>query len=346
MSDLEPGEEQTLEAIFWGLALALRDSDDIDSESVAKTGEVKVQKFINEALNANDALDEVTHSWYLAGAKADIPQGRFGKDHLVATYERLDGPEAAGEDFVDRAPDEEPSTNVERYADFYREEFDLDRIWYTSTNHYLLEFYEERAPEQYNDLYVSVQQLRNLLRTTIGKLSDLVGDSSQTNLGQFGQDATVGAPNQYDEAAEIVSEIHLKLAADDDLQRTLPLYRAFTDVLEDAYLALSTMEVDRLDATHLQAFKKLSDFHYYQAWKLPALVISMETARGPREDKLRVEKAGELESHMEQVATELDGLRRTCSSAGLVPSIADYPASDVDDESLDDLIELYVDAAE
>lgn len=344
MPDLTEGEKERLEEVLDGLALAIDRSDEIDDSSVEKTGEVKIQKFLYKALQAHDELDEVTHSWYIAGAKADVPRGEFGVDHLLDVYDQLARPDGNESEFVERRDHYEPSEDVQKYATYFAEEFGLDDVWFTSTVGYLLDFYRDDAPAEYRDLYVAVQELRIELQKTIGKLVDFVGDDSQANLDEFGQETPVLGPDRYDRIADIVSEVHLELGADEQLKRTLPVYRDFTDVLEDAYLALSKLEVRRLDGTQIQAFKTLSDFHYYEAWKLPSLVISMQTASGPRKDDLQVRRARELEAHKEGVREGIRDVRKTCSDAGLVPAVADYSVSDADDELLDSLVELYVEA--
>lgn len=343
MPDLTDEERDRLRDVLEGLAIAIRRSDEIDDGSVEKTGEVKLQKFLHEALRAHDELDSVTYSWYIAGAKADVPSEEFGVAPLVETYDSLGRPGDEGE-FVERRTGHHPTDDARKYATYFDEQFDLDEVWFTSTVRYLLDFYGENAPEEYRDLYVAVQRLRIELRRTVGKLTDIAGDDSQADLAEFGQDTPVLGPDRYDQIADIVSEVHLELAQHDQLERTLPVYRAFTDVLEDAYLALSKLEVGRLDETQIQAFKNISNFHYYEAWKLPSLVISMETANGPRENDLRVRRAQELQAHKDGVREGIDDVRRTCSDAGLVPAVADYSVSEADDELLDNLIELYVEA--
>lgn len=343
MPDLTEGERERLRAVLEGLAIAINRSDDIEDSSVEKTGEVKLQKFLHEALKAHDELDSVTHSWYIAGAKADVPRGTFGVDQLVETYDSLPGP-GDEDEFVERRESHRPSEDARKYATYFDEQFDLEDVWFTRTVRYLLDFYESNAPEEYRDLYVAVQQLRIELRRTVGKLTDIAGDDSQADLAEFGQDVPVLGPDRYNQIADTVSEVHLELARHDQLERTLPLYRAFTDVLEDAYLALSKLDVGRLDETQIQAFKNLGNFHYYEAWKLPALVVSMETASGPRENDLRVRRAQELQTHKDGVRESMEDVRRTCSDAGLVPAVADYSVSDTDDELLDGLIELYMGA--
>lgn len=340
--ELTTGERERLRAVLEGLALAIDRSDEIDDASVEKTGEVKVQKLLYEALAAHDELDDVTHSWYIAGAKADVPSGEFGVDHLVDAYGQLARPTGDESAFVERREQRQPSDDAQKYASYFEGEFGLDDVWFTSTVSYLLDFYREEAPAEYRDVYVAVQELRIELRKTVGKLVDFVGDDSQANLDEFGQETPVLGPDRYDRIADVVSEVHLELADHEQLQHTLPVYRAFTDVLEDAYLALSKLEVGRLDGTQIQAFKALGNFHYYEAWKLPSLVISMETATGPRADDLQVRRARELESHREGLRDGIRDIRRTCSDAGLVPAVADYSVSDADDELLDGLIELYV----
>lgn len=346
MSEPTPSEEKKLRAILKGLALAIQKSDEIDSSSVRKTSDLKIQKFGHKALEAHDELDEITHSWYIAGAKVDVPKEVFGKDELVTAYDQIWVPDRENAEFVEGVEEYEPPEEVKKYTEYFTNQFDLASVWFTKSDYFLRDFYQDTAPNEYKNLYVAVQDLRIQLKNTIGELGAIVGDGSQADLADFGQSSPVMGPDRYDEIAKIVSEIHLELGNDEQLRQTLPLYRAFTDILEDAYLALSKLNVGRLDETQVQAFKALSNFHYYDAWKLPSIVISMETARGPRARNLQVRKASELQTHMEKLDDGLEDIRRTCSSAGLTPAVADYPATDTDDELLDNLIELYIESAE
>lgn len=343
MTELTAGEQETLEAVFQGLAIAVSRYGELDADALSKTSETKIEKYIYQALAANDDLDRVTHSWYLAGAKADTPNNRYGKVTLRETFNSTFATIEDSEGFVDNRPTKDfDDPRVSQYADFFIKEFNLEDAWFTNSKTFLLDFYEREAPEEFRDLYLSCQKLRMKLDRARGEIKGRMSDSpGDTKLSDFGTNSTVSGPDFYEEVANLVSEIHVEMAKHKDLREVLPEYRAFTDILEDAFLALSQTSVDRLDDSQLQVFGKLRRFHYYEAWKLPSLVISIQTATGPRADDLKLRRVRELESHRQSYLDDLDSLQNAAAEAALVPTNADYPSVAEENELINEFVRQY-----
>lgn len=163
----------------------------------------------------------------------------------------------------------------------------------------------------------------------------------ETTLADFGQVVIPTGPDQYDELTALVSRIHIELASDEALSAVLSEFRAFTDLLEDVFLAVSEMSVDRIGADQSSAFKSLKRFQFYEAWRLPALVISRTTADGPDSDRLRQKRDRTLERERRAFPDRLAEQREACAAAALSPTAADYDTTLDDDTATDEFLQRY-----
>lgn len=343
MTESTAAERELVRDALAGLALAVRRSDELDAAALEKTSETKVEKFLYEALHDDGALGEVTHSWYLAGAKTEATAERSSTDRLQTAYQRVTGEQGQSSAFVDERERPEASERVASFAEFYTNRYDLAEQWYTPGEEFLLDFYQRRAPKQYRELYVSVQRLRNLLSETDRELYRLASNSGQdTTLADFGQTATLTGPDHYDEVTDLVSRIHLELASDEALSEVLSEFRAFTDLLEDVFLALRETAIERIGPEQQSAFKSLKRFQFYEAWRLPALVISRETAAGPGQRSLRRERAQTLERKRREFQSLLAEQREACAGAALSPPASDYESTLGGDAETDEFLRRYL----
>jgi hypothetical protein len=340
VTDATAVEQELLRDTLDGLALAVTRSDELDAGSLEMTSDTKLEKFLYEALSETGALGEVTHSWYLAGAKTAATDGTPTTDRLQNAYDRVARPPRQSSSFSDERRTYDPSERVVRFADFFEQQYEIDDRWFTSGGEFLLEFYRRRAPDRFRRLYVSVQQLRNLLSEMDRELYRLSSATGQeTTLADFGQGVTPNGPDHYDELTTLVSRIHVELAGDEALSAVLSEFRAFTDLLEDVFLAVSEMSVDRISADQSSAFKSLKRFQFYEAWRLPALVISRETAAGPNGDRLRQERDRTLERERRAFPDRLAEQREACAAAALSPTTADYDTTLADDTTADKFLQ-------
>jgi hypothetical protein len=338
-------ETEKLLDISEALAIAVLRSDELDDESANLLSEIKLEKFLYFALKEQDELDEITNSWYLAGAKTETDFG--GTDAFKSFYDDISSPEESTEvyGFTDYRYQPEIDADIERYVEFFEQDFDLEEAWFTQGEAYLLEFYEEEAPIEYRDLYVSVQEFRNYLNQIKRSLENIISIQATQNgsLSEYGQENIITGPNNYSDISHSVSKIHLELGKHENLSETVLYMKRFTDLVEDATLALSKMQVERIDDSVIQTFKQMRQRFYYDIWRLPAILISIETARGPRREELAIERAQELEAAKGRVDDVLEKLEQQCAEASLVPTKVDYPASSEDDETIDELMKLYTD---
>lgn len=344
MTNATAREREIVRDALEGIALAISRSSDLDADSLEMTSKTKLEKYLYEGLKYRGDLGNVTHSWYLAGAKAAVSEELLDTNQLQSAFERVARGPKHSPQFSDEREGYTPTNRAREYADFYSHRYDLDEKWYTSGETFLLDFYRREAPEEYRELYTAVQRLRNVLSETDRELYRIAANEQQeTTLAAFGQDATITGPDHYDEVTKLVSRIHIELANTDELAETLPAFRQFTDLVEDVFLALSELSVDRIESEQLQAFKSLKRFHFYEAWRLPALVISSQTAAGPRSEELQSEHLRTLDEQERRMREKLREQRQACAKAALVPTTADYSVSEDDVSSeIDELLRTYL----
>lgn len=342
MPELTEREKEILSDALEGVALALLRSGEVTEDSLSKFTETKVEKFIYYGLKDQGELPQVTHSWYLAGAKTDDADDIIGVDQLEAAYDRLSGPTNESP-LADTRPRANISEHVRSYADFYEDELNIEELRYKRGGELLLDFYEEEAIGEYRDLYIACQRLRNELHTLKGRLWKVIDSRSQGHtLAEFGQNTKITGPNRYTEVADLVSEIHIEMSQDEDLRIALPEFREFTDLLEDACLALGKMEVERIDESHLRMINRFNEFFYHTAWKLPALTISANTAEGPRREDLRDRHLQKLAQKKSEFEDNLETLKSATAEATLIPTERDYPSTDTPDDHVDKFMHTYV----
>lgn len=348
MAQLTEREREILSDALDGVALALQRTGDVDRDSVSKFTETKLEKFIYYGLKDQGELPEVTYSWYLAGAKTDDVDDIIGVDQLEASFDRLSGPTNQDQDrFADTQTEFHVNDHIRDYADFYEDDLNIEERRYQRGGKLLLEFYNEEAVDEYKDLYLACQKLRNELHQQKGRLWKIIDNRSQgTTLAEFGQNTEVLGPDRYEVVADLVSELHLEMSKDEDLRELLPQFRQFTDLLEDACLALGKMEVERIDESHLQMINRYNEFFYHHAWKLPALAISSKTATGPRREDLKIRHLRKLSEKRSEYEHKLEQLKSATADATLIPTERDYPSVNSNTESVDEFIQAYLEEEE
>lgn len=319
----ERDESEIIYDILLGLALAVIEDERVDSDGTLRTiTNTKLEKFVYMAVEEFEL--PITYSWYLAGAKAQSPTIR--RERFKTAHGAITGKSQPDEPVVRKhlrnydAPEE-----VRQFADF----FDQKLHWMFKDKYEFLEgFYREYSPDRFRELYLHSHSLRMLLDQTVDQLDDAQAGGVQTGLSSFTGSDQAGAPDHYEYAGQIISNIHLELASDELLQQMLPAYQDFTDILENAYMMLGKMEINEVTAKHLECFAELSDFHFNQAWQYPCLRISIETATGPRREEIITDRSQRLPEFEDRYYPRLNSKQELCEKAGLVPGPEDYPANE------------------
>jgi hypothetical protein len=311
-------EEQAVRTALEGLAVAIRRSPDLAPEDYLDTTDAKLEHLVYRGLDACGDLRGVTHSWYLSGARIEeVTVNRAAFEAALGAVERRGDAEGG---LVGRQS-EAPPEAVERYASYFLHRCPLVDTWTTGVSDYLIAFYEAEAPDDYRSLFVASQRFHNQLRATVSALRD----ARERQGGNGGRRQSEGADPSFDvESCErlgaLVARYHRELAVREEFGETRELLKSFTDVIEGAYYALSELEPDDVEARHVRTFGAVRRVHYNHAWRLPALLISVETASGPRAEAVRQERARALADRVESYHEELAALRARCAAAGLAPT--------------------------
>jgi hypothetical protein len=340
-------EDEVIEKIQEGLALAVSETDGIDDPSTRYLTKTKLQKLVWLAVREFD--EDVTYSWYLAGP--NLESERVSTGFLDSAFEKVATPSVPSPDLRDERPDYEPDPQVRRYADFFGSQIphddgtlDLkDDVWYKSGDEFLEEFYDHYAPDEYHEVYAASIDLRNQMEETIRRVAELINaqdGGAQASLDSFGS-STPTAPDHYKEIGLLVSRMHLALSQNGDLEDTVPRFKQFTDILEDTYMMLAKVEVKDVNKGHLEALRRLRDFHYYKAWRIPALIVSERTATGPGASELRRKATDNLESLNNEYDHKIATIESYCAERGLLPDYTDYP--DRDDTEMQALVDELAD---
>lgn len=320
MDVTDRNESEIIYDVLLGLALAVTEDEKIDPDGTLRTiTNTKLEKFVYMAVEEFEL--PVTYSWYLAGAKAQSPTIR--RERFKTAHGTITGKSQPGEPVVrQRLRTYDASEEVRTFAGF----FDGKLQWlFKDKYEFLADFYEDYAPSRFKALYLDSHELRTLLDQTVEQLDEGQAGDVQTGLSSFEDSTGRGAPNHYEYAGQLISNIHLRLAEEEILRPMLPAYKEFTDTLEDAFMMLAKLDVDELSPKHVECFAELRDFHFNHAWQYPCLRISIETASGPRRDEVVTDRVQRLETFEEGYYPRLKNKRELCRKAELMPDVDDFP---------------------
>ncbi|MEZ3145233.1 hypothetical protein [Halobaculum sp. MBLA0143] len=270
---------------------------------------------------------ELTYSWYIAGACTATgrsstdrqgPDGPSGPS-LTDDRTRVDFGDVTAEIDDDRT---QKFTNYLASETLF-DDYELRDVWYTGRHEFLSDFYEACAPERYTDAYLAATEIRRHLKA--------LADDDQTNNRSLLEYTSGEQPLLDDETEEAfrlsVSDLHLALARDDDLSETTAVVTEGTDLIERTLDRLTRVEPTAGEERDL--IEELSEFFFFYVWRLPALVISIQTATGPNAGELRVREARELDGFPETVRRRRDDLAEHLHDARLLPTLEEDKGSDI-----------------
>jgi hypothetical protein len=207
----------------------------------------------------------------------------------------------------------------EDVIDFYVEI--LPTVWHQTTMRFLQNFYRDHAPDKYRSLYLTSIHLRtHLLDAEDAVHACVEGEQPTRSLADIANSIRME-----------VSDLHYYLRANDELADTLDAVVEGTTIIEDVFMLLEQAEPEELTHTHKEAIETLQDFFYYHVWRYPCLIISRETATGPRAEKLGAERNERLESFERELKEQCKEVRATLAEVELVPQFDDFPPVSDDD---------------
>lgn len=316
-----------------GIELAVDDVLDNPGRAITRLEQEKLCYF---AIKEFDI--PVTYSWYLAGACTKVsgePSAAANRLNTHSTSLRED----SGED-----PD------VRKYRDYFSSaefmpDYTLRDIWYTNKYEFLREFYEYCAPEEYLDLYLASTNIREQLEN----IDDVVEqETSHHSLAEWGGGSDEGVLSESDEREFrlFISDLHLEIAEIDDLAETINVVTQGTDVIEQVFAHLTTLESISRDQSVV--LDDLAAYFYDDVWRYPALYISTQTAEGPNDFHLRGEHATRFTEFQEDLLTRANRMRNRCLNVGLYPDTGHHAGKVDEDVSshLNTMMKEYIEETE
>lgn len=210
----------------------------------------------------------------------------------------------------------------------------IPRVWREQQMRFLQNFYQEMAPDEYRLLYIESTHLRTHLAELIELIeAQLNGESPKKSIESLRESIELS-----------ISDFHYQLRKNDTTAETFDIVVEGTDLLEDAILGLDQLEKDKFTQNHLELLQELKSFFFYYVWRYPCLLISEETATGPKADELRQQRRNQYETFEKQVQKKQSELSEKLDDAALLPGANEYPT--IEDaqirETLTDLSSEYL----
>lgn len=306
------GEEDIVEDLHMGLSLAVREHEDLDSDALDYLGETKLHKLFYYAVDEFDL--PVTYSWYLAGAHLAVEN--VSVDMLKKTHSSINRSPNSKQDFVDNRVQTKSETNVFDYRDYFLEI--IYDVWYTPLNEFLTRFYEKHAPPQYKPLYLSSLELRKIFQLLIDELTNILEDSRQFSLSEFGNIAWESRTSDIvDDFNKAVRSIELELANDSELTKTTEEFGKFRTTSEKIIRQISGIPHEDVSEQHLDIIKQTNTFYFNHAWRYPCLIISKNTASGPDKKSVILSAEERLDEFQGNYKKRFNQFQEYCIDAGV-----------------------------
>lgn len=209
----------------------------------------------------------------------------------------------------------------------------IPRVWREQQMRFLQNFYQEMAPDEHRLLYIESTHLRTHLSELIELLEQqLNGNSPKKSIESL-----------RDSIELSISDFHYHLRKNETTAETFGVVVEGTDLIEDAILCIDQLDNDALTQKHLELLQELKQFFFYYVWRYPCLLISEETATGPKSNELQKQRREEYETFDKQVQDKQAELSEQLDDVGLLPQARDYPSVEDDhiSETLTDLSTEY-----
>lgn len=307
MDDISRAEEkQLVDDFIHGLEGALSELDtDSKPFKQASHGKIKLHKTAFLGVQWSDI--PVQYSWHTYGPDLG---------NSIPSPEGIQ-PTAIEEVLHPHTPSLRPGgtdtyPSPQQYKEFYLDlevgDFEgLDEILEADLHDFLNDFYSEYAPPRYKELYLHNVEFQRFLWEDEDTLNVVfIDDDYCRDLGR------------------IISDLHGELLSDDVFNEVAEPFIAYTDLVEDVYMALSRRTQDELNGDPRTIIRELSDFYHDYAWKYVAETISRETPHGIDKNAIRTGASDELQFLDEHYDEFLENLENLCAGAGLIPDADEY----------------------
>lgn len=294
-------EDDILKDVVEGIEIALNRTEHSDDD----LDPIKVNKLAYLAIQ--DLELPITYGWYKYG-----PAPIFDIESARVTPKSESEVTAADEPrFLDPGKDFYSPLEYSYY--FVKDCIYFERILQTPTKIFLLEFYEDFAPEPYGSVYEKNTQVQVLL--------DEIKDH----------------PEWHDDASSIyrslsheLNELKRELAEISHLAEVLEPYSEYSRLIKDV-LAEATTQED-LSMAQQRFIGRVVDYYYGGVWNYVALLISKNTIHlspGNNDTKLLNSIDADLQALRSSIDDELHALTDQSKKRGLAPG---YEPRSTDDE--------------
>lgn len=317
-------EEPYADALLRGIELAVEDVLDNPGRNITRTEQEKLSYFAIQEFNL-----PITYSWYLAGAHTKVagePDNTLGRMTTDTDGVRRDQGERE---------------EVQQYRDYFASEvffhdYDLRKVWYTGKFEFLRDFYQECAPDEYTGLYITSTDIREHLETLDETIEREATNHSLLDFGGGSQEELLSNSDEREFRLSI-SDLHLELAEIDELAEIVDLVTKGTDVIEQVFAQLTTLE--SISSEQETVLQDIAPYFYYDVWRYPALYISTQTAEGPNRHHLIEEHADRFTSFHEDLLSRRNQLSERCANTDLYP-YAGHHSQRVDEEQMTHLHDM------
>jgi hypothetical protein len=284
-------ERALVEDIKEGIEIALYDRG--YSEDTLDT--IKFNKLVYFAITEFDL--NITYSWYKFGPSAVEMTDANG---LVADMSPNSPSNITAADRP-RVPSEKHNHQTpERYAEFYLNLDEFDTIIQAKTKEYLLDFYEEYAPEEYKSLYMACIPLQQTL------------DKIATE-GYWSADGTQDVKQLSDQTNRVYGEILERPALSESVQA----FQGYKKFIKN--LVTEAASKEEITERQQKFIGESVGFFYNSAWKYTALYISKDTVQGDNSSRLIDSIDGELSVISDRYFDDLERLESNSGLFGLRP---------------------------
>jgi len=327
---------------------------------------VKRQKYTEVALrhylgpipaDGSQTKSPITRSWFKYGPTAVMaPSGSYSGPDIPSPAEpdtlTNDAEQSTNEVQTDAGADsataestdqcENSHTSIEEtelegltasnYLQFFLDQ-DLtpplnEQYWNGDDYAFLLEYYEECAPQPLKDIYVANVKLRITLRDAGATVSEAIDNRPEILTGD--PEVAERWKNSSFEAKAGRAAVDLQLAltcADFIPAAVTRTVHDFTDLIEDVLLAVEAHDAADIPLTVPDALNTLDEVYDEMIWQYVAHYISQMTAIGPDAEKLTQISQARITALEEEAPEKTRELREEFGQKGLLPDASTYKST-------------------
>jgi hypothetical protein len=265
---------------------------------------LKLQKLLFIVIE--DSKLDLTRVWYMYGGIVCAPFDLHALSH--AFYNKRESFSARELTSIETRLG---SSKTKSIVDDLSEIF--SQVFFKKTKDFLLDFYEDRAPKEFQNVYRTLRDYINLY-TSMMSLERLFDVKSQKLLPSYDPWHQVHRLQGY------LSGFHIESAkiVDKDILRNVV---DFTDLMEKVVinLAWKSHQETAIDSKELQILLNLEKIFENTAWKLVANHIAIETVLGIRAEEVKTRFQEAQTEIMTNLATEIRNQTSLLKDNNLLP---------------------------